>query len=45
MPRPTMQYTLDSWTGLDAFSPHDQMDHHHLADAQNIVFDEAGTIE
>jgi hypothetical protein len=45
MPRPTLQYTLDSWTGLDAFSPPDLMDAHHLADCANVDFDEAGTIE
>ena len=45
MPRPTLTVTLDKWTGLDAFSPPDEMDPHHVADCQNIDFDEAGTIE
>ena len=45
MPLPTLTYTLDKWQGLDAFSPADDMDPHHIADCANIDFDDAGVIE
>ena len=45
MPLPTQHVEIQSWRGINAHDPADNMAPDFLADGENIDFDEAGTIE